>query len=381
MEELLSQIIWDNTVQRYLIVAGVILLGFLLKKYLAHSTVEFFFLLLTKRYKQVDIVSFKKLVARPLGLFIAVLIMVVTLDQLNFPRALDFSIYHLKLKELFRMIATAALIFTFFRFLIRCIDFAVLLIRERYIQDDQMGSHQLVFFFKDFIKVLIGIIGTLLLLKYVFRYDIKGLLTGLSIVGAAVALALKESLENLIASFIIFFDKPFATGDYVRGSDFAGNIEKIGLRSTRLRTDAKTYLTVPNKKMVDSVVDNQSNLTQRRTDLKLELEADTKSDQIRELLDRIRTILEDRQVQNTTLFLNDIRPGALQVTVIYFTGPIPYTDYTKLRQTINLEILEYLESAGINLTGTMTNISLVNPQTVKDVPPRPASPAPDQSGQ
>src|SRR6478609_10892106 len=98
----------------------------------------------------------------------------------------------------------------------------------------------------------------MLLLRFTFHYDISKLVTGLSIVGAAIALATKESLENLIASFIIFFDKPFTTGDLVKVQNITGNVERIGLRSTRLRTGDKSYVTVPNKQMVDSILDNIS---------------------------------------------------------------------------------------------------------------------------
>jgi len=63
-----------------------------------------------------------------------------------------------------------------------------------------------------------------------------------------LALSLKESIENLIASFIIFFDKPFMAGDNVKVNQYLRDVERIGLRSTRIRTDLKTYVTVPNNK-------------------------------------------------------------------------------------------------------------------------------------
>jgi MscS family membrane protein len=89
-----------------------------------------------------------------------------------------------------------------------------------------------------------------MILHFAFNLDVGSFLTGLSIVGAAVALSLRESLENLIASFVIFFDKPFTTGDVVKVQGITGTVEKIGLRSTRIRTEQKTYVTVPNKQMV-----------------------------------------------------------------------------------------------------------------------------------
>lgn len=356
----LQQEILDNTVQTYLIVAGTILVVFLFKKYIAHYVASFFFFILKKRYKNIDSVSFEGLIAKPLGLFIATFITVIALDKLNFPQAMDFNIYRLKLQELLRMTGSALIIITFFRFLIKLVDFAILLIKERYIQQGDNANHQLVFFFKDFIKVVIGIIGALLLLKYTFNYDIKGLVTGLSIVGAAVALALKESLENLIASFIIFFDKPFQTGDAVKGGNFSGVVEKIGLRSTRIRTDAKTYVTVPNKQMVDSVLDNLSNRTQRRADLRLEIGVDTPPQKVSALLDGIKKILSVPEILNFNLNLTDIMSNALVITADYYTAPDNIKAFNNTRQKVNLEIMQLMETLGVDLSGKSTNISIVS---------------------
>ena len=120
------------------------------------------------------------------------------------------------------------------------------------------ASTSLSFFFKDLIRVIIIIIGIAFIIKFSLGINIGNLLTGLSIVGAALALSARESLENLIASFIIFFDKPFETGDLVKVNNYSGTVERIGLRSTRARTAEKSMVTVPNKQMVDSILDNWS---------------------------------------------------------------------------------------------------------------------------
>jgi len=138
---------------------------------------------------------------------------------------------------------------------------------------------------------VISIIGILMILNYAFNLNVGSLITGLSIVGAAIALALRESLENLIASFIIFFDKPFTTGDLVKVQQVTGTVEKIGLRSTRIRTEQKTLVSVPNKQMVDSILDNLSLRTQRRGELKLDIGLNTSSTKLEQLIAGIRGAL------------------------------------------------------------------------------------------
>ena len=62
----------------------------------------------------------------------------------------------------------------------------------------------------------------------------------------------KESLENLLGSFTIFLDKPFTVGDIVTVGIVTGTIEKVGFRSTRIKTFDRSIVTVPNKKMIDA---------------------------------------------------------------------------------------------------------------------------------
>lgn len=360
MKDFLQQTYLDNTLQSYCIVGTLILIVFLFKRYIAHYVASFFFFLLRKRYRNLDKVAFKSLIAKPLGLFIATFITVAALDKLNFPEALDIKIYRIRLHELLRMMGTALIIITFTQFLIKTVDFIIILLKECYLQQGDSGSHQLVYFFKDFIKVLIGLLGGLLLLKYVFHYDVKGLVTGLSIVGAAVALALKESLENLIASFIIFFDKPFKTGDSVKGSNFSGVVEKIGLRSTRIRTDAKTYITVPNKQMVDSVLDNLTNRTLFRGDIKLEIEPETPLEKVQELLKGIREIFQKHNVRTFSLYINDISSNAIIIVSDYYASTAEVSSFPVLKNAINVDILQLMKELGIHVCGRTTNVSILN---------------------
>ena len=197
----------------------------------------------------------------------------------------------------------------------------------------------------------------LLVLKFSFNKNIGNILTGLSLVGAAIALATRESMENLIASFIIFFDKPFTVGEQVKVNGFTGTIEKIGLRSTRIRTNEKTYISVPNKQMVDTIVDNISLRTQRKTELQLELSLSASASSLTTLLDAIRALLNTQKIDSAYVYLHDTGKHAHVVMVEYFSSATDeYEDYLMLREKINMALIELLESHKIELAASSTDV-------------------------
>ena len=356
MNEFLDQVWLDNTVRNYLIIAGIILFIILVKKFVAHYIAGFLFHFIKRVWKDVDKKSFTSLVSKPLGSFLAIFVSIVTLYKLKFPHQLEFDIYHLTLKELFHIFASLVLIISFIRLLLRIIDFIAIILHIKADRTHDTTDNQLVVFFKDFFKVVIGIIGLLMILKFTFGYKITNLLTGLSLVGAAIALALRESLENLIASFIIFFDKPFSMGDVVKIQNFTGTVEKIGLRSTRIRTDQKTFITVPNKQMVDSILDNLSLRTQRKGELRLEAGLSTPSEMLDQLIAGIRKITDRKEIESATVLLNDITSTAFVVLIDYFTGPITMAEFNTVKEQVNFEILKLMEVLQIELAGANIDV-------------------------
>src|SRR5258705_2855845 len=283
MKEFLDQVWLSNTVRSYLIVVGVILFVLLFKRFISRSFAGLLFNGVSRIWKNLDRQSFKSLVAQPLGLFLLIFISIISLHKLYFPAEWDFDLYDYSIKTIVHCIGTIILIISFIWLLLRAIDFIATILEKKADLTPDQTDNQLVVFFRDFFKVIIFIIGILMILKFAFRFNIGNMLTGLSIVGAAVALALRESLENLIASFITFFDRPFTLGDLVKVQNVTGNVEKIGLRSTRIRTDQKTYITVPNKQKVDSILDNLSLRTQLKGELRLMVALSTSASDLEKL--------------------------------------------------------------------------------------------------
>src|SRR3954468_3702691 len=225
MNKFLSQLYFDNTVKEYLISLGIILFVLLLNRLISKYVAGLIFLLVKRIWRNIDRKSFIDLVIHPLGMLVVAFGSIVALHRLRFPGVWNVDIYGNSLKDIFHAVGNTALVITFIWVLLRSIDFIASILEGKASLTADFRDNQLIVFFRDFFKVIIGIAGILMILHFAFNLDVGSFLTGLSIVGAAVALSLRESLENLIASFVIFFDKPFSTGDTVKVQGITGNVE------------------------------------------------------------------------------------------------------------------------------------------------------------
>ncbi|MDB5202013.1 MAG: hypothetical protein JWQ27_1422 [Ferruginibacter sp.] len=360
--DFLEQIYFDNSVKSYLVVLATILLVLMFKRLLSHYIASLLFIFVKRTWSTIDKKQFVALTVRPLGWFIAVSVSVFAIDKLNFPAAWQFKIYGHGSEEILQRLGLVAIIISFVMLVVRLVDFVALILHQKVAATSHRGDDQLITFFRDFAKVLINIIGLLFLIKVAFNQNIGSLLTGLSIVGAALALAAKESLENLIASFIIFFDKPFFTGDTLKVNNVAGTVERIGLRSTRIRTAEKTLVTVPNKQMVDSVVDNMSFRNQRRTEMKLEMSEKTSLEDAQAFIGEVKKIMEAKKalVQNYTVFITEFSKNGITATLEFFTGHIPMAEYNLLKQEINIEMIKLRNTSHVEFPASSTSVNIFN---------------------
>ena len=357
MNDFLNQVWWGNPVKNYLLIIGIIFFVWVLKRFISRYIAGLLYGLVHKIWRNIEKKSFINLVVKPLGLFLAVLVSIIALYK--FPEEIDVDVYKFTAKDIFHSGGNIILIVTFTGLLLRIIDFVALILERRANLTPDLSDNQLIVFFKDFFKAILVIIGIMLVLRYAFSLNIGGLLTGLSIVGAAIALSLRESLENLIASFIIFFDKPFITGDLVKVLNITGTVERIGLRSTRIRTDQTTFVTVPNKQMVDSVLDNLSLGTQRRGDLRLEINLQTSSATIELLIGGLKKIMDRKEVENVNIIFSEITGNAFIIISDYYTAPVTLQEFNDVKQTINLQSLKLMEELKIEIAGANMDVRII----------------------
>jgi small conductance mechanosensitive channel len=97
--------------------------------------------------------------------------------------------------------------------------------------------------------------------------DVGAAIAGLGVAGIAVGLAAQDALSNTIAGFTIFWDKPFVVGDWVTVAGEYGEVRDITLRSTRIRTPRNSYVVIPNRRIIDEVLENDSKHGELRLDV------------------------------------------------------------------------------------------------------------------
>ena len=279
----------------------------------------------------------------PIEQFLLFLVAVIALYELKFPEVWNVHLFKLTLQEVIDSVVKLFFIILLIRVSLRTLEFISIILEERSKLTKDQTDDQLVLFFRDFFKVILYIIGVLLVLRYVFNENIGNLVTSLSIVGAAVALSMRESLENIIASFIIFFDKPFTVGDLVKVNNFTGTIEKIGLRSTRIRTQDKTYITVPNKQMVDTIVDNISLRSERKIEMDIQLSVQTSASLLSALSTHVRlTIAQESNIISSSVFVAEAGKQSHVIHVECFISmQVDINSLQQLREKLNVAVIEF----------------------------------------
>lgn len=379
MHSIWSITVLGNPLRSYVFVAITILFVIALKRFISRLIAKLIFRLIQRMGSGLDKSAFVDLVVGPIGTFIVLFVSLTSIEKLHFPAELDFDIYEVKSKTIVQSIAVIILISAFIWLLLRLVDFIAVVLRNKAKRGGGSRDNQMIVFIRDFLKAILGIIGGLMILDSAFHVDVDKILASLGLAGAALALAAKESIENLIASFVIFFDKPFKSGDVLKVNNISGTVEKIGLRSTRIRTDQKTYVTVPNKQMVDSVVDNLTLRTQRKGELRLELSLSTPAEKLDKLIIGIRKLLIKDKVENSVAFLNDITSSAFLINVDYFTSPVAADEFNAIKQRVNFDVLRLMEEMDISIAGSSTTISIDNSSAAGDTP-RPSTAKPDSAG-
>ena len=236
---------------------------------------------------------------------------------------------------------------------------STLVIRLRKKEKNNIDDSMLEFVLKV-TRVIIYIIALFIVLA-ILQINLSGLVAGLGIGGIIVTLAAQDTAKNIFGGVVLFIDKPFNVGDWIQTPNYEGAVEDITFRTTRIRSAENYVINIPNSTIADSAVINWSKLEKRRYKLNLLFTFDTTSEQISQLTDRIREMLENNpQVikEDTTITFSNIENTGLSLVVDIYVTTTVYKEYLKVRNELNKNIMNIIHNSKLELVNPKTFITV-----------------------
>lgn len=202
---------------------------------------------------------------------------------------------------------------------------------------------------KKSVRVFIIVVGAVMVIDNL-GYNIGGIIATLGIGGAAFAFAAKDTIANIYGSIALALDRPFRVGDWIQvGEQVNGDVEEIGLRSTKVRTFPKTVVSIPNAVLANEVIDNWTRMPKRRVKQVVGVTYETSPETMELLVEDFRSLLEaDEGVNGDFILVNwtDFGASSLDILVYYFTKTTKWADYLAVRQRINVKLAQAVAARG-----------------------------------
>jgi small-conductance mechanosensitive channel len=198
-------------------------------------------------------------------------------------------------------------------------------------------------------KIAIWIVVVLVALENVLdNFDLTPLVASLGIGGVAVALATQSILGDLFASLSIVLDKPFVLGDMIAVGPDSGTVEKIGLKTTRVRSLTGEQLIFSNSDLLGSRVRNFKRMMERRALFTFGVTYATPREQLEQIPVLVKEIIDARpDTRYDRAHFKRFGESALEFEVVYWMLVPEYNAFMDAQQAINLELMSRLEALGV----------------------------------
>jgi MscS family membrane protein len=179
---------------------------------------------------------------------------------------------------------------------------------------------------------------------------LAAVITSLGVGGVAFALAARPTLENLIAGVTLYLDKPVRIGQFCQFEDVLGTVERIGLRSTRIRRWGGNLLSIPNARFAEYQLDNYADARYIWIRQRLRLRYDTSPEQLSYILAKTREMLfAHPKIVAPRVRLIGFGEDALTVEVLCYSDTGVWVEWHAIREDVLLRIMEIVEAAGTRL--------------------------------
>lgn len=348
MEEILNYVFWGNSVLSYAIAALGILATWIVLKLIRRRLLGLL----------------KKITARTNTNFDDILVEIA--EKFIIPYLYLFINYsiimQLVLSPGVERIIAAAFMFVTIYYAIRLINYSIHRLVVKYLEQKNEPPERIkqVSGMLIVVKLISWVLGIVMLADNL-GYNVTTIIAGLGVGGIAIALAAQNILGDLFSYFVIFFDKPFEVGDFIIVEDNSGIVERIGIKTSHVRSLDGQQLVMPNAEMVKSVIQNYKRLERRRIVFSIGVVYYTPSGKLRNIPGLIEDIiLKQKQAKFDRTHLKSFGDFSINYEIVYYIESADYLVYMNTHHNICLNIFEQFEKEGIEFAFPTQTIFLNN---------------------
>ncbi len=213
---------------------------------------------------------------------------------------------------------------------------------------------------------LIQLVAKIFILSAVLLFTLNNLgikvttiLAGLGVGGIAVALALQRILGDLFSSLSIVMDKPFVVGDFIILDQYMGEVERIGLKTTRIRSLGGEQIIISNSDLLSTRIRNYKRMHERRVTLLLSLPLFTRGEEMRKAISLIKAIVTSKQqIRLDRCHFMSINKISMDIETVYYVLSDDYNTHMDLQQDILLDIQQAFESEKLSFARPVQTVSV-----------------------
>lgn len=220
-------------------------------------------------------------------------------------------------------------------------------------------------------NVIVYIVALIILLGvWGLKGELTGILAGAGIAGIVIGFATKDMLSDLLAGIMLFFDRPFKIGHVINMGELWGTVQDIGLRSTKVKTFDGKFVTIPNRKVAESVVTNVSVYEGRRLELEVGVSYDTDLGKARGALERAVRKMEKagkiKEEPKTKILLEGFGDSSIKFKLLFWYNP-EYTRehslwFSEVRGDLVEAIKREFDKSGITIPFPQRDVHLYRPR-------------------
>ncbi len=327
MQQWLDLVFFNNTVQDYLITAGIIFAIFLVLKIFKSVVIN-----RMKRWSEKTSGTLDDFIVRQLERLAVPLVYAISPYI-----ALQYLSFGETVARIVQSVFIVAVTFFTARFIISTMNYFLTVFAEK---RQTGGGSQSIKGISGFLSFLVWGLSVVFLMDNL-GFKVSTIVAGLGIGGIAVALAAQAILGDLFSYFVIFFDRPFQVGDFIMVDTKLGEVEHVGIKTTRIKSLSGEEMVFSNKDLTDSRIHNFKKMERRRVVFAIGVTYQTSLEKVKEIPEILkRIIVEQTNATFDRAHFKEYGPFSLNFEAVYYVIGADFNRYMDIQQSINLTIYE-----------------------------------------